>query len=71
MQQVALAAIDAYVGQPVPHRRTEVPVTELMRMFADLPPVNATTFRADVNRDFDTEERFDAYERARRSGGHQ
>jgi hypothetical protein len=33
-------------------------------MFADLPPVNATTFRADADRAFDIEERFDAYDRA-------
>jgi hypothetical protein len=67
MQQVALAAIDAYVQQPVAHRRADVPVSELMRMFADLPPLDATVFRADADRDFETEERFDAYERARRT----
>jgi hypothetical protein len=33
MRQVALAAIDAYVQRPVPHRRAAVPVSELMRMF--------------------------------------
>lgn len=71
MQQVALAAIDAYVEQPIPHRRVEVPVNELMRMFADLPPVNAATFRADADRDFDPEAHFDAYERARRTDSQQ
>jgi hypothetical protein len=60
MQQVALAAIDAYVQQPVPDPRTQLPVAELIRMFADLPPVNAMTFRADADRAFDTDESFDA-----------
>jgi hypothetical protein len=60
VRQVALAAIDAYVQQPVPDRRTQLPVAELIRMFADLPPVNAMTFRADADRAFDTGESFDA-----------
>jgi hypothetical protein len=66
VRQVALAAIDAYVQQPVPDRRTQLPVAELIRMFADLPPVNATTFRADVDRALDTDESLDAYDRAHR-----
>jgi hypothetical protein len=68
MQQVALAAIDAYVRQPTPQRRTAVPVTELVEMFADLPPVDARAFRADQDRDIDAEAYFDANERARRQG---
>src|ERR1700728_3373290 len=35
MQQVAQAAIDAYVHQPVPVRRQLVPVTELAALFGD------------------------------------
>jgi hypothetical protein len=65
MQQVALAAIDAYVHRPTPGRRQSVPVTELMEMFRGLPPMSAQTFRADENRYADTEAHFDAYERAR------
>ena len=64
MQQVALAAIDAYVHQPAPMRRQSVPVTELMTLFQDLPPMNAEAFRADQDRYADTEAYFDAYERA-------
>jgi hypothetical protein len=67
MQEVALAAIDAYVRPPIPHRGAEASVSELMRIFADLPPLDVTTFRADADREFDTEERFDAYEHARRT----
>lgn len=66
MQQVALAAIDAYVRQPTPQRRQAVPVTELIDMFADLPPVDARAFRADQDRHIDTTPYFDVYERARR-----
>jgi hypothetical protein len=66
MQQVALAAIDAYVHQPTPQRRRAVPVAELLGMFADLPPVDAQRFRADVDRVADPVAHFDAYERARR-----
>lgn len=65
MQQVALAAIDAYVHQPTPQRRAAVPVRDLMDMFAGLPPVDLPAFRADMDRDFDTTTHFDAYERAR------
>jgi hypothetical protein len=63
MQQVALAAIDAYVHQATPARRQSVPVTELMTMFQDLPPMNAEAFRADQDRHADLEAYFDAYER--------
>lgn len=63
MQQVALAAIDAYVHQVSPARRQSVPVTELMTVFGDLPPMSAETFRADQDRYADTEEYLDAYER--------
>jgi hypothetical protein len=67
MQQVALSAIDAYVRQPTPQRRAEVPVSDLMEMFADLPALDPSAFRADVDRDFDAAAHFDAYERARRA----
>jgi hypothetical protein len=63
MQQVALAAIDAYVLQPTPARRQSVPVTELMTLFQDLPPMSADTFRADQGRYADAEAYFDAYDR--------
>jgi hypothetical protein len=66
MQQVALAAIDAYVQQPSPERRRAVPVAELLEMFADLPAVDAQRFRAHVERYADSAAYFDAYERARR-----
>jgi hypothetical protein len=66
MQQVALAAIDAYVHQPTPQRRRAVPVTELLEMFADLPPVDAQSFRAGTDANLDSATYFDAYERARR-----
>jgi hypothetical protein len=66
MQQVALAAIDAYVHQPVPARRQSVPVTELMTLFQDLPTMNAEAFRADQDRYADTDAYFDAYERTHR-----
>jgi len=68
MQQVALAAIDAYVRQPTPQRREAVPVTELIKMFADLPPIDDHAFRADQDRHIDARAYFDAYERARRQG---
>jgi hypothetical protein len=45
----------------------QVPVSELMRMFAKLPPLEAAAFRADTDREFDSEGRFDAYEHARRT----
>jgi hypothetical protein len=64
MQQVALAAIDAYVRQPTPQRRQWVPVTELMTMFQDLPPMSAEAFRDDADRYADAKAYFDAYERA-------
>jgi uncharacterized protein (DUF1778 family) len=65
MQQVALAAIDAYVHQRTPVRRRSVPVAELMTSFQDLPPMSVETFRADQDRYADAEAYFDAYERAR------
>ena len=63
MQQVALAAIDAYVHKTTPVRRQSVPVTELMTVFQDLPPISAEAFRADQDRYADTEAYFDAYGR--------
>jgi hypothetical protein len=68
MQQVALAAIDAYVQQPTPVRRRAVPVTELMALFQDLPPMSAEAFRDDQERYADPEAHFDAYERGPESG---
>ncbi len=67
MQQVALAAIDAYVRQPasVPQRREAVQVAELLGAFADLPPTDVDSFRADQDRHVDSAAHFDAYERAR------
>ncbi|MFI6167052.1 hypothetical protein ACIBCN_09700 [Nocardia sp. NPDC051052] len=68
MQQVALAAIDAYVTQPdLRRRRSAVPVTELREIFADLPSVDAAKFRADQDRYVDDEAHFDAYRRAQSS----
>jgi hypothetical protein len=63
MQQVALAAIDAYVHQPSPVRREAVPVTELMTTFRDLPPMSVEVFRTDQDRYADAEAYFDAYDR--------
>ena len=63
MQQVALAAIDAYVHQATPARRQSVAVTELMTIFQDLPPMSAEALRADQDRYAEAEEYFDAYER--------
>jgi hypothetical protein len=71
MQQVALAAIDAYVHQPAPARRRAVPVAELMTLFHDLPPMSVEAFRADQDRYADTEAYFDAYERTQRSEGNE
>jgi hypothetical protein len=64
MQQVAQAAIDAYVQQPTPLRRQAVPVAELSALFGDLPPMNATEFRAEQSRYADTDAHFDVYGRA-------
>jgi hypothetical protein len=68
MQQVALAAIDAYVQQPVspPARRKAVQVGELLSAFAGLPPIDPDAFRADQDRHVDTEVHLDVYERAAR-----
>jgi hypothetical protein len=63
MQQVAQAAIDAYVHQPTPLRRQSVPVAELAALFGDLPPMNAADFRAEQDRYADTDAYFDAYSR--------
>jgi hypothetical protein len=71
MQQVAQAAIDAYVHQPVPVRRQLVPVTELAALFGDVPPMSAAEFRAEQDRYADTEERFDAYGSAGDPGSEQ
>ena len=60
MQQVALAAIEEYVHQPTPQRRGAVPVAELQTMFADLPPMDARTFRADLVREIDPSASFDS-----------
>jgi len=62
MQQVALAAIDAYVHQATPARRQSVPAAELMTVFQDLPPMSAEALRADQDRYADAEAYFDAYE---------
>jgi hypothetical protein len=64
MQQVAQAAIDAYVHQPTPVRRQSVPVAELATLFGDLPPMNAADFRAEQDRYADADAHFDAYSRA-------
>jgi hypothetical protein len=68
MQQVALAAIDAYVHQATPARRQSVPVRELMTLFQDLPPMSAEALRADQDRYTDTDAYFDAYDREREDG---
>jgi hypothetical protein len=68
MQQVALAAIDAYVQQPTPLRRQVVPVTELATLFQDLSPMSAEAFRAEQDRYAVTEAQFDAYSRAFEAG---
>lgn len=67
MQQVALAAIDAYVHQETPARRQAVPVSDLMTLFQDLPPMSAQELHADLDRVADSEVLFDAYERLRQS----
>jgi hypothetical protein len=64
MQQVAQAAIDAYVHQPTPLRRQAVPVAELSALFGDLPPMNAANFCAEQDGYADTDAYFDAYSRA-------
>jgi len=68
MQQVAQAAIDAYVHQPTPVRRRSVPVAELAALFGDLPPMNAADFRTEQDRYADADAYFDAYGRAGDSG---
>ena len=71
MQQVAQAAIDAYVHQPTPLRRQSVPVADLTALFGGLPPVDAAGFRAEQDHYADTEAYFDAYGRAEDPGGAQ
>ena len=68
MQQVAQAAIEAYVQQPTPLRRQAVPVAELSALFSDLPPMSAADLRAEQSRYADTDEHFDAYGRADDAG---
>jgi hypothetical protein len=63
IQQVALAAIDAYVHQATLARRQSVPVTELMTVFQDLPPMSAEAIRARQDRYANAEAYLDAYER--------
>ena len=58
-----IARIDAYVRQATPARRQSVPVTELMTVFQDLPPMSAEALRADQDRYADAAGYFDAYER--------
>jgi hypothetical protein len=69
MQQVAVSAIDAYVSQFTPARRQAVPVSELLEMFSDLPPMSVQEFRADQDRYADGDAYFDAYEHGRGHGG--
>jgi hypothetical protein len=69
MQQVALAAIDAYVHQATPARRQAVPVTELVMLFQDLPPMSAEAFRAEQEQYADGDAYFDAYERTHKREG--
>ena len=66
MQQVALAAIDAYVAQANPGRRQAVSTAELMEAFQALPPLNAQQFRDDLEQVVNDEAHFDAYERLQR-----
>jgi hypothetical protein len=46
-----------------------VPVSELLEMLSDLPPMSAREFRADQDRFADGDAYFDAYERGRGDGG--
>jgi FMN phosphatase YigB (HAD superfamily) len=70
VQQVAQAAIDAYLEQPARRRRQAVPVAELMESFGGLPPVDPAAFRADVDEALDPDACFDAYERAAEHSRH-
>jgi hypothetical protein len=67
MQQVMLAAIDAYVRQSVSpsQRREAVPVTELLGAFAEMPSIDADAFRADQDRHVDSAAHLEAHERGR------
>jgi hypothetical protein len=71
MQQVAQAAIDAYVRQPTPQRRQSVPVADLAALFGDLPPMDAAEFRAEQDGYADPDAYFDAYSRADEPGSGQ
>lgn len=66
MQQVALAAIDAYLEEPPAPQgpRVDVPAEEFVAAFADLPPMDLERFRADQDRTIDKAAYFDAFERA-------
>jgi hypothetical protein len=64
MQQVALAAIDAYVRQPTLQRPRAVPVAELLDLFADLPPMDVASFRSELDESIAQDTYFDVYERA-------
>jgi hypothetical protein len=66
MQQVAVAAIDAYVQQPTLQRRRAVPVAELLDLFADLPAMDVASFRSELDQSIDQEAYFDVYERGER-----
>lgn len=64
VQQVAQAAIDAYLQQPAHRQRQAVPVAELLENFGGLAPADAAAFRADADAALDPTAYFDAYERA-------
>lgn len=69
MQQVARAAIDEYVRRaPIARRRREVPASELVAAFADVPEIDSEAFRADQERHIDPYAHHDVYERARGEG---
>jgi hypothetical protein len=67
MQQVVLAAIEAYVRQPVspPQRREAVQVKELLSAFAELPSVDVNAFRADRDRHIDSSAHLEGHEQGR------
>ncbi|QVQ54934.1 ribbon-helix-helix protein, CopG family [Spiractinospora alimapuensis] len=69
MQQVARAAIEEYVSRaPVTQPRQEVPVDDVIAMFADLPVIDSDAFRADQE-EFINPYVGDAYERTRDEDG--
>ncbi len=67
MQQVDLAAIEAYVRQPAARlqRREAVEVGALLEAFGELPPIEGEAFRADQGRHVDGALHLDASERTR------